>query len=186
MVKLLKLYRTFCNSRLQNFEWFPSKVIADRKSEFQGRVVKIHQKDDVEKYIELFKQEHKRILKSATHPYIYAWRVGQLHQEDNMSQMEYNGITSPETRRLRRKAEASAKNSSPVSAKHVNVQEGYFDCGEKSGGSELMRRVIHRYNVYNVLVIVTRWMNGPTIGSKRFRHIGNAGTESLRLASLIK
>lgn len=161
--------------------WNPGKVVCDRKSEFQGRYIEITRESDVEKYLDQFKQDHKRLLKSASHPYIYAWRLGDKHtQEANDTQTSRPGdVTSPQLRKQLKKAPK-------LITRYVNIREGSYDCGEKMGGSELMRRVLHRYDLYNVLVIVTRWMYGLAIGPKRFQHIGAAGTDSLKQGGFIK
>lgn len=177
-------FRNFSLKRPVNHQWFASQINSDRKSEFQGRVVTISEEGDIDRAIELFKRDHKRLMKSASHPYIYAWRLGTLqtidcnHDSSGTEQDKKSNVVSADIRKQQKK-------DPKLITKYVNVREGYYDCGEKTGGSELMRRTLHRYDLYNVMVIVTRWMHGSGIGLKRFKHIGTAGYESLRIANLL-
>lgn len=122
--------------------WNESKIIVDRKSQFQGFHIQLTDSQHIPEIITQFKQQHKRLCKSASHPHIYAWRTG-TKSEDT----------------------------------YTNVKQGHFDCGETGGGSELLKRVIYKYKLYNVLVIVSRWMHGGSIGPARFKHIGHAGCD---------
>lgn len=119
---------------MKPINWNESKVIIDRKSRFQGRCTALTHQDQIPPLIELFKRDHKRLVKSSSHPYIYGWRTGDKN----------------------------------------NCKSGYFDCGESGAGQELLK-VIERTDYYDLIVIVTRWMNGGSIGPKRFKHINEVG-----------
>lgn len=118
--------------------WHETRIIVDRKSRFQGRCTSLTNSNQIPTLIELFKQDHKRLVKSSSHAYIYAWRTADKDKE------------------------------------WMNVQSGHYDCGESGAGLELLK-VIERSDVYNVILIVTRWMSGGSIGPKRFKHINEVG-----------
>lgn len=69
---------------------------------------------------------------------------------------------------------------------YKNIKQGYKDNGEKSAGSKILDQVLVKYNLVNVLVIVTRWYGGQPIGSLRFRHIVNCSFNSLRKGKKIR
>ncbi|KAK6202256.1 impact [Scheffersomyces amazonensis] len=69
--------------------------------------------------------------------------------------------------------------------KYINVNQGFQDNGEKGAGSRLLNQVLVNNNIFNVLVIITRWYGGNPIGSSRFRHVVNCGLMSLRKANKI-
>lgn len=62
---------------------------------------------------------------------------------------------------------------------YINVQQGFKDNGESGAGTKLLEHLEKR-NVFNKLIIVTRWYGGGPIGSLRFRHILNCCFESLK------
>lgn len=126
--------------------WNESKVVVDRKSQFQARHVELQHSQDIPEVLNQFLGENKSISKNASHPHIIAWRTGELGAD----------------------------------GKYKNIQQGYKDNGEKSAGSKLLEQVLVKYDLVNVLVIVTRWYGGQPIGSLRFRHIVNCSFDSLR------
>lgn len=54
--------------------WFPSRVITDRKSRFQGFHIPLTTSKEIPSLIEQFLAEN-RSAKRASHPHIYAWRT---------------------------------------------------------------------------------------------------------------
>lgn len=69
---------------------------------------------------------------------------------------------------------------------YKNIKQGYKDNGEKAAGSKILDQVLVKYNLVNVLVIVTRWYGGQPIGSLRYRHIVNCSFNSLRKGKKIR
>lgn len=64
--------------------------------------------------------------------------------------------------------------------------QGFNDNGESGAGIKLLEQALVQNNVENVLVIVTRWMDGNSIGPSRFRHIVNCGLDSLRIGGYVE
>lgn len=69
--------------------------------------------------------------------------------------------------------------------KVININQGFKDNGEKGAGIRLLEQVLVKYDLINVLVIVTRWYGGSPIGNLRFRHINNSALDSLRKSNKI-
>ncbi|EGV64600.1 hypothetical protein CANTEDRAFT_103288 [Yamadazyma tenuis ATCC 10573] len=164
----------------ENINWYCSDIVKLRGSEFQGRHIQVHSEQEVKEALKLFAQEHKRVMKKASHPAIYAWRTGEKVElsEEEILQNTLN----PDSKQLKKKK----KGIEPSKLhKYINVSQGVEDGGERRSGQDLFRRVIQRYELYNVLVIVSRWMRGSTIGPSRFKCIGDAGTDSVRKGGLI-
>ncbi|KAK6458720.1 uncharacterized protein RJT20DRAFT_8348 [Scheffersomyces xylosifermentans] len=151
--------------------WNESDIITDRKSRFQARCVAISSPEDVQLVLDQFIQQHKSIAKNASHPHIIAWRTATVEI----------GTSGVDTIKLIKRGVAR-KESLP---KYSNVEQGYKDNGEKGAGSRLLEQVIVHNNLYNILVLVTRWYGGNPIGSSRFRHINNAAMISLRKGGII-
>lgn len=56
--------------------WHESRVITDRKSRFQARHTDLHSPDEIPGILRQFAEQHKSIMKNASHPHILAWRTG--------------------------------------------------------------------------------------------------------------
>lgn len=168
--KRLKYRRSLSTIR----EWNESEIITDRKSRFQARHVQINDPSEVTPALDQFVFQHKSIVKNASHPHIIAWRTG-IPESEPIPKSEYS---------IQDKNRSSFWNRSTSmcsgTTRFTNVQQGYKDNGEKGAGSRLLEQVLVNNNIYNVLVIVTRWYGGNPIGSLRFRHIVNSSLNSLR------
>lgn len=162
--------------RLSSFDkWNTSDIIRDRKSEFQARHITITHPDQVHDIIDTFTKEHKYICKTASHPYIYAWRVGQ-QVDDDIDKSKDNDIkASPKEQNKHKKAIPQ-----PNTPKLIHESQGSYDCGEKGAGDQILRKVLLQHNLYNIIIIVSRWHKGNNIGPKRFKHIVSASIDSIR------
>ncbi|KAL3232909.1 hypothetical protein RNJ44_04825 [Nakaseomyces bracarensis] len=149
-------------------QWNVSDLVVDRKSKFQARCCVLKDQADIPDILSQMIQSDKHISK-ASHMHMYAWRTAVVsHSQSNSSGKKKN-----------------KKNSSPeVEVTVKNVQQGSSDCGEAGAGQRLLT-LLERVNVFNVLVIVTRWYGGTPLGSARFRHISSAALQSLRIGGFV-
>lgn len=145
---------------------FVSEVLTDRKSKFQGRCCAIHSQEEIKGVLQNLIRDDKHVEK-ASHPYMYAWRTGEVTQSDTQVQknMKHSG----------KKHKKVDNNPSGIKG----IQQGCFDCGESGAGQRLLT-LLERANVFNVLIIVTRWYGGTALGSARFRHISSTAVQSLK------
>ncbi|AET41329.1 uncharacterized protein Ecym_8033 [Eremothecium cymbalariae DBVPG len=141
--------------------WNESEVLVDRRSRFQGRCCRILSPDDVPKVLKELVESHKNVGK-ASHPHMYAWRTGVLREADALGGAR---------KRNRQQTEKAAKIE--------QLCQGSADCGEAAAGS-LLLSLLERNKLLNVIVIVTRWYGGTSLGSARFRHISSVAMQSLR------
>lgn len=153
------MFRRFLTWARVHRQWHESNVIVDRKSRFQARHVPIEDASEVPTVVAEFLAEHKSIAKNASHPHIMAWRVGKPGE-------------LPEVKGRGARVQT---NTVPL----VVTDQGFRDNGEKGAGSRLLDVLVNN-NVFNVLVIVTRWYGGSPIGGLRFRHIVNSAYDTLR------
>lgn len=163
---------TRLNCQKSGTNWYPSEEFKKRRSIFQGRHTRVYSMEQVHEAMTQFKQNHKKIMKSASHPIIYAWRIGQPVEnsvvQESPSQRLQNELQKPDHKK-----------------QYKNVIMGSFDNGEKRGGYEIERRVIKRNDLYNVLIIVSRWMQGGDLGPSRFKMIGDAAYDTVLKGGLV-
>lgn len=153
MIHTNKVFRRLV--KLMN--WQESELVIEKKSKFQGRCLQIYSQDEIPKVLECLIASNKAVSK-ATHPHMYAWRTGELIQQ------EVN---------TGKKGKKSAK----TEAKIRGLQQGFNDCGEAGAGQRLLT-LLEKSSLVNILVIVTRWYGGTPLGSARFRLIAAAAVQS--------
>lgn len=146
-------------------EWNVSRVITDRKSRFQARHVPLTDPKDIPGILEQFLAQHKSIQKNASHPHMIAWRVGERKLVDQ----------SP----VKSKSRKKDKSSEVERYEYVNIQQGFNDNGEGGAGYKMLEQVLVQNNLFNILLIATRWYGGSPIGGLRFRHINQTCFESV-------
>ncbi|CUM52594.1 unnamed protein product [Debaryomyces tyrocola] len=174
LVKRISLDFISARCRSNITEWHASEVITDRKSKFQARHVPITDELDIPAILERLLEDHKNISRSS-HPYIIAWRTGQVTDSP---------ATSVHTK-SKRKKDPSMEKEREQEIKYHNINQGFKDNGEKGAGSKLLQQVLVNHNLMNILVIVTRWYGGSPLGPLRFRHIINASLDSLRKSNIL-
>ncbi|EDO16906.1 hypothetical protein Kpol_1020p14 [Vanderwaltozyma polyspora DSM 70294] len=153
-------------------DWNESEVLVDRKSKFQARCCPLKNQDDIPKILHEL-MANKSIVKSS-HPHMYAWRTADLSTNESN-----NKDTTTKGKNKKNNAKASSIIQVPK-----NIQQGCFDGGESGAGQRLLT-LLERSNIFNVMIIVTRWYGGTPLGSARFRHISSTAVESLRRAGFL-
>ncbi|EJS44428.1 YDL177C [Saccharomyces arboricola H-6] len=151
--------------------WNESEVLIDRKSKFQARCCTLQNQKDIPSILQELIQNNKSVSK-ASHMHMYAWRTAEM-ANDLVPQHDQ-----------KKKSSKNNKNNNTDKSKKVtiqpkNIEQGCADCGESAAGQRLLT-LLERANIFNVLVIVTRWYGGTPLGSSRFRHISTCAVESLK------
>ncbi|CAI4057223.1 hypothetical protein SKDZ_04G0670 [Saccharomyces kudriavzevii ZP591] len=154
--------------------WNESEVLVDRKSKFQARCCTLQNQKDIPFILQDLIQNNKSVSK-ASHMHMYAWRTAEIVNELNL-QNEQKKKSSKNNKKSNNNHADKSKN---VIAHPKNIEQGCADCGEAAAGQRLLT-LLERANIFNVLVIVTRWYGGTPLGSSRFRHISTCAVESLR------
>lgn len=149
-----------------------STILTDRKSKFQARCCSILNQAEISVVLEKLLRDEKHVAK-ASHPHMYAWRTGSLLNTSSTG-----------------KGKSKSKKNGNVTANMVenkewtNVEQGCHDGGESGAGQRLLT-LLERSNICNVLVVVTRWYGGTSLGSFRFRHISTVAVESLKIGKFL-
>ena len=162
------LYSTMVKS------WVESEILVDRKSKFQARCCTMKSPDEISSLLQELVDGNKAISK-ASHPHMYAWRTGEAVASADSGQVKGSGKKS-------KKNKDTSSTSSQPSWK--NVQQGCQDGGESGAGQRLLT-LLERAQVFNVLVVVTRWYGGTPLGSARFRHITSTASECLKKSGFL-
>ncbi|CAR27111.1 hypothetical protein ZYGR_0I03840 [Zygosaccharomyces rouxii] len=162
------LYSTMVKS------WVESEILVDRKSKFQARCCTMKNSDEVPLLLQDLVDGNKSIAK-ASHPHMYAWRTGEAVASVDSDKTKGSGKKSKKNKDI-------SSNSSQPSWK--NVQQGCQDGGESGAGQRLLT-LLERAQVFNVLVVVTRWYGGTPLGSARFRHITSTASECLKKSGFL-
>ncbi|GCE98807.1 hypothetical protein ZYGM_004294 [Zygosaccharomyces mellis] len=157
------LYSTMSKS------WVESEILVDRKSKFQARCCTMRNPDEVPLLLQELVDGNKSISK-ASHPHMYAWRTGEAVNFTSSGEVKGSGKKS-------KKGKDTSSSSSQLSWK--NIQQGCQDGGESGAGQRLLT-LLERAQLFNVLVVVTRWYGGTPLGSARFRHISSTASECLK------
>lgn len=148
------LKRQFATFSRLLVNWNESAILVDKKSKFQGRCVKITRPDEVPDLIAQLIQSEKSLSK-ASHPSMYAWRVGTVSPENRGNDVTYSYIN-----------------------------QSSHDNGENGAGSRILV-LLEKLKLVNVLVVVSRWYGGTPLGPSRFRDISQVAIESLKNGGFI-
>lgn len=130
-------------------DWTISDIITERKSVFVGRAVQVESKEEAERCLDHLLATEKKVA-SATHN-ITAWRIRQKNKKSSSSGKDTESDT---------------------------VIQDCDDDGETAAGGRLLH-LMQLMDVWDVVVIVTRWYGGVKLGPDRFRLINAAGRDSL-------
>ncbi|RKF72483.1 Protein IMPACT-like protein [Golovinomyces cichoracearum] len=134
--------------------WSISEPIRELKSVFIARSALIKTITDVYRFRECLLNENKKVA-AATHN-IMAWRIR---------------MPAP-------KNGTSTCNSAFINSGHDRREEDYDDDGESAAGSRLLH-LMQLMDVWDVLVIVSRWYGGTNLGPRRFTLINSVARDSL-------
>lgn len=134
-------------------EWILSDVVTEKKSVFLGRAIQVTSLAQAQAYLDHLTATDKKVA-VATHN-ISAWRIKQ--KKDSGSR--------------------GSENNTDPDAAETTIQD-YDDDGETAAGGRLLH-VMQLMDVWNVLVVVSRWYGGIHLGPTRFRLINDVGRDAL-------
>ncbi|KAJ5573736.1 uncharacterized protein N7459_008163 [Penicillium hispanicum] len=135
-------------------DWILSDVVTEKKSVFLARAARVTSLAQAQAFLDHLTATDKKVS-IATHN-ISAWRIRQ--KKDTGSQASGNNSTGPD-------------------AAEAQIQD-YDDDGETAAGGRLLH-VMQLMDVWNVLVVVSRWYGGIHLGPARFRLINDVGRDAL-------
>ncbi|CAI1890795.1 hypothetical protein SEUBUCD646_0D00750 [Saccharomyces eubayanus] len=157
--------------------WNESEVLIDRKSKFQARCCTLKNQKEIPSVLEELVQNNKSVSK-ASHMHMYAWRTAEL-PSDSDSQHKNQDQKKKGSKNHKNNNNNHGDKTTKITVQPKNVEQGCADCGEAAAGQRLLT-LLERANIFNILVIVTRWYGGTPLGSSRFRHISTCAVESLK------
>jgi hypothetical protein len=134
-------------------DWILSDVVTEKKSVFLARAVRVTSLAQAQTFLDHLTATDKKVA-VATHN-ISAWRI-----------------------RQRKDGEPRASDKSSDSDAAETVVQDYDDDGETAAGARLLH-VMQLMDVWNVLVVVSRWYGGIHLGPARFRLINDVGRDAL-------
>ncbi|KAJ5908450.1 hypothetical protein N7495_001132 [Penicillium taxi] len=130
--------------------WIISDVSTEKKSVFVGRAVRVTSLVQAQAFLDHLIATDKKV--SVASHNISAWRIKQ-------------------------KKEGRTSESGNGDAAETQIQD-YDDDGETAAGARLLH-VMQLMDVWNVLVVVSRWYGGIHLGPARFRLINDVGRDAL-------
>ncbi|KAL4886221.1 ribosomal protein S5 domain 2-type protein [Aspergillus karnatakaensis] len=132
--------------------WTLSEVITEKKSVFVGRAAHVTSVDQAKAFLDHLLASDRKVA-SATHN-ISAWRIKQV------------GKAPPST------SKDGGKGSTEM------IIQDFDDDGETAAGGRLLH-LMQLMDIWDVVVVVTRWYGGIHLGPDRFRIINAAGRDAL-------
>ncbi|KAF7716410.1 Uncharacterized protein PECH_005299 [Penicillium ucsense] len=136
-------------------DWTISDVLTEKKSVFVARAIRVKSLAQAQAFLDYLLSTDDKVA-AATHN-ISAWRIKQSKESDPRTSTK-PGSHGPET------AET--------------VIQDYDDDGETAAGGRLLH-MMQLMDVWNVLVVVTRWFGRIHLGPARFKLINDAGRDAL-------
>ncbi|KAJ5104614.1 hypothetical protein NUU61_001961 [Penicillium alfredii] len=134
-------------------DWVLSDVVTEKKSVFLARAVRVASLAEAQAFLDHLTATDKKVA-VATHN-ISAWRI-----------------------RQKKTAGANAPGAGAGSDPAETVIQDYDDDGESAAGGRLLH-VMQLMDVWDVLVVVSRWYGGIHLGPARFRLINDVGRDAL-------
>ncbi|KAL3441347.1 ribosomal protein S5 domain 2-type protein [Aspergillus insuetus] len=131
-------------------DWILSEVVTEKKSVFVGRAAHVTSLDQAQAYLDYLLTSDKKVA-SATHN-ISAWRI---RQQKKLTSKDNNNNTPGEM-----------------------IIQDCDDDGEMAAGGRLLH-LMQLMDVWDVVVVVTRWYGGIHLGPDRFRIINAVGRDAL-------
>ncbi|RAL09191.1 PLP-dependent transferase [Aspergillus homomorphus CBS 101889] len=139
-------------------EWVLSDVITEKKSVFVGRAARVTSLEQAKGFLDYLLAVEKKVA-GATHN-ISAWRI----RERKVA--------------LTGNKAATALGAGADAAGDVSIVQDCDDDGETAAGGRLLH-LMQLMDVWDVVVVVTRWYGGVLLGPDRFRIINAAGRDAL-------
>ncbi|RAK80324.1 IMPACT family protein [Aspergillus fijiensis CBS 313.89] len=134
-------------------EWMLSEVITEKKSVFVGRAARVTSLGQARAVLDYLLASEKKVA-AATHN-ISAWRI-----------------------RERKNPGGAGGRGDATVAGDVSIVQDCDDDGETAAGGRLLH-LMQLMDVWDVVVVVTRWYGGVLLGPDRFRIINAAGRDAL-------
>jgi len=150
--------------------WILSDSLVVNKSTFIARCLRITSLSEATESISHLLATNKKVA-SATHN-ITAWRIKQrsiLHTNADKSATTYPPSSKSKT--------TSATVAADTQTPEIIIQDSDDD-GETAAGGRLLH-LLQLMDVWNVVVVVTRWYGGVKLGPDRFRCINTVAREAL-------
>jgi putative IMPACT (imprinted ancient) family translation regulator len=135
--------------------WSTSEPVTEKKSVFVARCVAVSSRDEAASSVSHLLATDKKVA-SATHN-IRAWRIRNLESSSGGGGGDGGGGGVGGV---------------------VTVQQDCDDDGETAAGGRLLH-LMQLMDVWNVVVVVTRWYGGTKLGPDRFRIINAVAREAL-------
>ncbi|KAJ5495314.1 Protein IMPACT [Penicillium diatomitis] len=136
-------------------DWTISDVLTEKKSVFVARAIRVKSLAQAQAFLDHLLSTDDKVA-AATHN-ISAWRIKQSKESD---------------------ARTSTKPGSHAPETAETVIQDYDDDGETAAGGRLLH-MMQLMDVWNVLVVVTRWFGRIHLGPARFKLINDAGRDAL-------
>ncbi|BDD61352.1 eIF2 kinase Gcn2p negative regulator [Monascus purpureus] len=130
-------------------DWILSDVVTEKKSVFVGRAASVSSVEQAQAFIDYLLSTDKKVA-AATHN-ITSWRIRQKKRPGDSEKGE--------------------------SASEI-IFEDCDDDGESAAGGRLLH-LMQLMDVWNVVLVVTRWYGGIHLGPDRFRIINAVGRDAL-------
>ena len=135
--------------------WAFSDVVTEKKSVFVARAARVKSREQAEKYLDYLLATEKKVA-SATHN-ITAWRIREK-------------ITPTPT--------PTSTNANSTTTSDVRIYQDFDDDGETAAGGRMLH-LMQLMDVWDVVVVVTRWYGGVKLGPDRFRIINGVARDAL-------
>ncbi|KAF9885425.1 hypothetical protein FE257_012947 [Aspergillus nanangensis] len=134
-------------------QWTLSDIVTEKKSVFVARAVHVTSLDQAQGYLDYLLATEKKVA-AATHN-ISAWRI----------------------RQVKKSGTGKEKDKEKGESTEMIVQD-CDDDGETAAGGRLLH-LMQLMDVWDVVVVVTRWYGGVLLGPDRFRIINAVGRDAL-------
>lgn len=138
-------------------DWILSDVVNEKKSVFVGRVARVTSLEQAQGYLDYLLATEKKVA-AATHN-ISAWRI--------------------------REQKPAAGGAAGKGESTEMIVQDCDDDGETAAGGRLLH-LMQLMDVWDVVVVVTRWYGGIHLGPDRFRIINAVGRDALIKGGFVK
>ena len=139
--------------------WTLSDVVTEKKSVFVARAARVESRAQAEMYLDHLLATEKKVA-AATHN-ITAWRI----REKVASSSTQSTSTTTTT-------------GNNGVATDVRIYQDFDDDGETAAGGRMLH-LMQLMDVWDVVVVVTRWYGGVKLGPDRFRIINGVARDAL-------
>ena len=153
--------------------WILSDVLTEKKSVFIARAAVVASPAQAKLFLRHLLASDKKVAR-ATHN-ITAWRIKAASASASSSSAPGGGGKH-------------SQHQSEASAKDARAEAVYQDCdsdGETAAGGRLLH-LLQLMDVWDVMVVVTRWYGGVLLGPDRFRFINQVARDAVVKGGWVK